>query len=91
MLEGSTISSCYIFCPSEYLKSLGLGNLKMGRRYSVSSLCVSLNISDAQLINSWDHMKAAITVLVSVSVVVLMLNAQARVAHSRSAACVQAQ
>lgn len=64
----------------------------MERRYSVSSPCVSLNVSVVQLINNWDHMKAAITVLVSVSLrVMLMLNAQTRVALSRSAACVETQ
>lgn len=62
----------------------------MERRYSVSSPCVSLNVLVVQLINSWDHMKAAIAVLVSVSLrVMLMLNAQTRVALSRSAACVE--
>lgn len=47
---------------------MGFGNLTVERRHSASSPCVSVNISDAQLINNWDHMKAAITVLVSVSV-----------------------
>lgn len=71
---------------------MGFGNLKMERRYSASSSCVSVNISDVQLINNWDHMKAAITLLVSVSVgVMLMLNTQTRAAHSRNAASVEAQ
>lgn len=71
---------------------MSFSNLKMERRYSVSSPCVSLNISDVLLINNRDHMKAAITVLVSVSVrVMLMLNTQTRAAHSRNAACVEAQ
>lgn len=82
---------CFFF-PFEYLKSVSFGNLKMERRHSVSSPCVSRNISDVQLINNWDPVKAAITVLMSVGAgVVLMLNTQTRAAHSRNAACVEAQ